>query len=276
MKISDNTYTILCALPAVQTVVGLTSATVNLVRMINDIGQMALHPEKKKARQVHLSKHFNDFCIGVISAIPVVGTIYNVNVLFKASSIQPEKPKSPQTKPIEIPKKVIKKTEINVDIPLEVKETLNSLLGSSYSIDDLPVYSRILDQSHQRPQRALMTASVMKGKTVKNNPFILIKVDCKLTSENYKDLGERYRKQLKSFELENIIVLYAQEARIPLAWSQAENEAMSPKFFTGEFTDRTGKGPTRSQEENFERVRVLFEKGSSVDRENREWRIAKF
>lgn len=273
MKISDNTYTFLSALPVVQTVVGVTSATVNLVRIINDIAQMALHPEKKKARQVHLSKHFNDFCIAVISAIPVVGTIFNVNKLYQASRRQ-EEPKEPRlihNKPLGIPK-VVKKTEIIVDIPLGVKETLRSLLGPSYSIDDLPVYPAILNESHPKPLRHCMTSSVMKGKTISNIPFIVINVDCKLTSENKSKMSERFQNRL---DIESIVFLYAKDFH-SLNWAQADDDDLSPKFFTDEFTDKTGQGPTKSQEENFERVRVLFEKGSSVDRYDHEWRIAKF
>lgn len=57
MKIIDKTHTILCALPVAQTVIGGSSAVINLLRIINDIRQMALHPEGRIVQFIQLSKH---------------------------------------------------------------------------------------------------------------------------------------------------------------------------------------------------------------------------
>lgn len=133
MFISNNTYTVLCAIPFAQTLVGIPSALINSALLIRDLWtncfgdpsdinspiqnkidninqQIADHItaienglplgiplEERKDSLVNLysniqslewkryspRKHFQEVVDGILSAIPVVGTIYNLPAAIK-------------------------------------------------------------------------------------------------------------------------------------------------------------------------------------------------
>ena len=196
---------------------------------------------------------------------------------------QPSQVTSPKTSNIKV------RNNIHVTIPSEVKKTLDQLFqGSSYAIDNLPIYPFILNQKdHGAPKREVMMAPVMKGITDDGHPFIAIKVDCNLRDEDieknagsYEEIQNYYKTHR---QLKDTLVLYQYHSNGPLFWGGegkfmwdqlGRGQSMSPSFFTWNFTyAEDGTGPTKSQKDNFKLVQTLLKTGQSEDLSGLIWRI---
>lgn len=171
-------------------------------------------------------------------------------------------------------------TNIKVTIPSEVKTTLDQLFeGSSYSIDNLPVYPIIINNHHATPERKKMTAPVMKGMCDDGRAFIMMKVDCDLKDQDierhssYEEIQNYYK---TNRQLEDVLILFQYRKTDPLMWDQlGRGRPMHPSFFTWNFTySEDGTGPTNSQKENFKLVQTLLKTGESNDTNGLIWRIS--
>ena len=182
-----------------------------------------------------------------------------------------------------------KESKIDVHINSEVKKTLDGLFtGSPYSIDNLPVYPKILTESNAFPNKELMDSPIMKGTGDSGKPFIAIKLSCDLTDEQIDSVGFGRIKSVSEFykknrHFESMLMLrqyypsgrlYGNEGDGEYYWEQGNIQATTPYFFTSNITYADGGDLTKSQEKNFANVNQLIREGKAQDVKGIKWTLA--
>lgn len=74
--------------PVTQTAVGMGTAVSNIVKVVNDIGKLILNPHLNEWStpevQKDLKQHARYVVVGLLRALPIIGTIYTIVVIKKA------------------------------------------------------------------------------------------------------------------------------------------------------------------------------------------------
>lgn len=173
---------------------------------------------------------------------------------------------------IEEKKLVLKTNEIVKKIHPKVRETLNRLFeGSKYgSIEKLPPYPIMVDNTENFASREHMTKPVMIGDMDDGRQFILIKADCIVTEENRiiffnTGIGTRIEKH---------IVLYQRfdPTRNRFLWESNRTEHAEPVFFSWTFISDDGS-LNELQKTNFDRLKTLLKTGEGQDINGLTWTI---
>lgn len=160
-------------------------------------------------------------------------------------------------------------------IPEQLKTTLDVLLGGSCSVDKLPTYIDKISNEHPICQDA-MTASIMKGTTDQNIPFIVIKMRCLSSQEEIiEKLGKPSRRFDFSKPIEHVLFLHQYRNDLPLMWDQFHDnsEYVYPNFFSGNFTVPEDGTVAESQQQYFSNMQEIIQKGIGEDINGIRWNI---
>lgn len=151
-----------------------------------------------------------------------------------------------------------------IEIPPNVKTTLNNFFQKSAQWDTLPVYQ---DTDFDTEK---MNAPIMKGMLKGDRPFVAIRV----ISQSNEDNAIEDKKAIILYQMHRSDdPLYTTFAKN--YWVQSNKDKnLPPQFFKSYFTDpTTGMGPTKGQEKGFQLLQELLEKRVGADLNGRVWKI---
>jgi hypothetical protein len=163
---------------------------------------------------------------------------------------QEETPRLGKLQPLEIE---VSEPLPQVTICPEITKTLDQLfVGSSYSIDALPIFPKVPGSIWaDLPARLDMEHPIMKGVDSQGTPFIVIKMD-------------------KGPE-DQVMVLTQYFVHNPLDWGQITG----PNFIYGPFTNRESGELDQYSANQFEELRSLIVNGKGADQNGFFWTLGK-